>query len=66
MTLYFVIKQGGRYAVLETTAEQMYARISADPTLTDSLDRSPFKTRSEAEKRRDELNSGFRSSSAHS
>ena len=65
MPLYFVVKVGRLYAIWKMTPEQMYARVNADPTLKDHLDRAPFKTRTEAEKRRDELNAGSRASAAH-
>ena len=60
-TLYFVVKIDGVYVVWEMTAEQMYAHVNTDPVyahvnpdpaLQDSLDRTPFKTRAEAEQRR--------------
>jgi hypothetical protein len=50
--LYFVVKQDNGYVIREMTAEEMYSRIKADPALSKRLDRSPFSTQQEAEKRR--------------
>jgi hypothetical protein len=58
MLLYFVVKVGDSYVVWEITAKEMYARVNADPTLGARLERAPFASRAEAEKRRDELNKG--------
>ena len=65
MPLDFVVKVGRLYTIWEMTAKQMYARLNADPALIDRLDQAPFKTRTEAEKRRDELNAGSRARAAH-
>jgi hypothetical protein len=60
-TLYYVVRAGETgepYAIWEMTAEAMAERVEKDSTLVKRLDRAPFKTRAEAEKRRNELNSG--------
>ena len=57
-TLYYVVRVGETWAVWEMTSEAMAERVGQDSTLVKRLDRAPFKTRAEAEKRRDELNLG--------
>jgi len=57
-TLYYVVLVGKTWAVWGMTTEAMAERVEEDSTLVKRLDRAPFKTRAEAEKRRDELNSG--------
>ena len=56
-TLYYVVLVGKPWAVWEMTSEAMAERVEKDSTLVKRLDLKPFKTRAEAEKRRDELNS---------
>ena len=56
-TLFYVVRVGETYAIWEMTAEAMAERVEKDSTLVKRLDLKPFKTRAEAEKRRDELNS---------
>jgi hypothetical protein len=57
-TLYFLVRIGKTWAILEMTCEAMAARVEEDSTLLQRLDRSPFKTLAEAEGRLDLLNSG--------
>ena len=57
-TLYYVILVGDIWAIWEMTVETIAERSREDSTLVKRLDRAPFKTRAEAEKRRNELNSG--------
>ena len=56
MILYYVFKFGAEYAVVEMTAGQMHRRVKTEPELGAALDTMPFKTREDAEKRRDQLN----------
>jgi len=56
VTQYFVVRVDGRYVVWEMTPEQVYERVGSDQKLVYCLDQTPFATRAEAEKRRDELN----------
>ena len=53
--LYYLVRTDNTYAIWEMTARLMNARIHADPTLKDRLDRAPFRSRIEAEKRQEEL-----------
>jgi hypothetical protein len=57
-TLYYVVLVGDIWAIWEMTVETIAERSREDSTLVKRLDRAPFKTRAEAEKRRNELNSG--------
>ena len=58
-TLYYVVRAGETGdSIWEMTAEAMAERVEKDSTLVKRLDRAPFKTRAEAEKGRNELNSG--------
>jgi hypothetical protein len=58
MLFYYVVKLDSGYVVWEITHDEMAERIRADPTLAGRLDRAPFRTRAEAERRRDELADG--------
>jgi hypothetical protein len=56
-TLFYVVRVGETYAIWEMTGEAMAKLAEHDSTLVKRLDLKPFRTRAEAEKRRDELNS---------
>ena len=56
-TLYYVVRLDKTWAIWEMTSETMAARAREDKTLEDRLDLRPFKTRTDAEKRLDKLNS---------
>jgi hypothetical protein len=56
-TLYYVVRVGKTWAIWEMTSEAMAARAREDRTLEDRPDLRPFKTRADAEKRLDKLNS---------
>ena len=55
-TLYSVVRVAKTWGICEMTAEAMAERVEQDITLLKRLDRAPFKTRAEAEKRLDKLN----------
>jgi hypothetical protein len=57
-TLHYVVRVGKTWAIWEMTSETMAARSREDRTLEDRLDIRSFKTRADAEKRLDKLNSG--------
>jgi hypothetical protein len=54
-TLFYVVKTLGGYAVWEATPQAAYDFTKEDPTLNARLDRTPFSTRAEAERRREVL-----------
>ena len=58
-TLYFVVRIAKTWGIWELTAEAMAERVEQDRTLLSRLDRAPFKTRAEAEKRLDKLNAAL-------
>jgi hypothetical protein len=53
--LFYVVHTSDGYTVWETTPDAMFERTKRDPTLNARLDRTPFKTRAEAERRCIEL-----------
>ena len=55
-TSYHVVRVGKTWAIWEMTSEVMAERVEEDSTLLQRLDRAPFKTLAEAEKRLDKLN----------
>jgi hypothetical protein len=57
-TLYFVVCIGKTWGIWEMTDEAMAARVEEDSTLLNRMDRAPFKTLADAEKRLEKLNSG--------
>jgi hypothetical protein len=52
---YYVVRVGKDYAIWPLTIRAMAAKTNEDPTLADRMDRRPYDTREEAEKRRAEL-----------
>ena len=49
--LFFVVKEADGFAICEGTREEMFELTIRDGTLDVRLDRTPFKTRAEAEAR---------------
>jgi len=56
VTLYYVVKVGAEWAVMDMTGEKMKQRLKDEPGLLKNLDIAPFRDRLKAEKRRDLLN----------
>ena len=56
-TLCYVVRIGKTWAIWEMTSEALAERVEEDSTLLDRLDRRPCKTRADAEKRPNKLNS---------
>ncbi len=56
MNLFYVVKVGSEWAVLEMTGAEMKQRLADEPGLLSNLDTMPFKKRHQAETRRDQLN----------
>jgi len=54
-TLFFVLEKKSGYVVWDMPPLQMNHLIRADPSVLDRLDHAPFKTRAQAEQRREEL-----------
>jgi hypothetical protein len=57
ITRCYVVKGEQAWGIWQMTDEALTRRTKEDPTIPDRLDRQPFDTWPEAEKRRDELNS---------
>jgi hypothetical protein len=53
--LNYILKIKGEYIIREMTPQKLYALTRGDRTLSKRLDHHPFRTRAEAEKRREEL-----------
>jgi len=56
MNLFYVVKVGSEWAVMEMTGEEMKNRLMNEPGLLGNLDKMPFRKRAQAETRRDQLN----------
>ncbi len=56
MNLFYVVKVGSEWAIMEMTGMEMKQRLTDEPGLLGNLDRAPFKKRHQAEERRDWLN----------
>jgi hypothetical protein len=54
--LNYILNLKGEYIIREMTPEELYVLTLGDRTLSKRLDHHPFRTRAEAEKRREELN----------
>ena len=53
--LFYIVETNDGYVVWEAAPEEMFNHMKADPTLNTRLDRNPFITRAEAERRCKEL-----------
>jgi hypothetical protein len=56
--MFYVIKGRRGYFVYEATPENLFMRAKDDPTLTLRMDRDPFTTRVEADRRSKGLSDG--------
>jgi hypothetical protein len=59
ITRCYVVKGEQAWGIWQMTDEALTRRTKEDPTIPERLDRQPFDTWVEAEKRRDELNSSW-------